>query len=230
MGRRRADMSELLPLVPRLLEHIRQQSGLRAAEVHRQLAAELGMRDDAVKRSWLRWRSVTAQVDGRGRLAQSRSLSRLVRAAGRLGWLKDADESPCGPLLVYLREFDAQHHQDLIGSARRSMDAVRRHVRQVIRQQETTAYDDTTWLSAIYELVAREVARELRRRLLGTAGPNHTPAALGDDLLSGSLSRSIRAVRDAGLKPVVALEEVVAAMEAKVRADFADMVSCFEGD
>jgi hypothetical protein len=227
MGKRETDMTEFLPLVPNLLEHIQRQAGLRLADIHRKLADQMKMRDQAIKRNWLRWRSVTDQVDGRGRLAQSRSLSRLVRAADQLGWLKDADV--CAPLLEYLRGFEARHQRELIDSARRGMDAMRHQVREVIRQRETTAYDDMTWLSALYELVAMEVASELRRRLLGTADPEHPPPELGNDLLAGSLSRLVESVFEAGSRPMLALQKVVVAMEKRVRAEFDVAQSSGEG-
>lgn len=231
VDRHQAEMAELLPLVPLLLGHIQRQAALRLAEVYRQLAAATGTREEAVKRNWLRWRSMTAQVGGRGRRIHSRSLSRLIQAADQLGWLKGADASGCGPLLAYLRHTDERHRHDLVASSRRSMNAVRRHVREVIRQREMTAYDDTASLSGIYELVAREVALELGRRLLGSVDSNlPPPEGLGNDLLSGSLSKLVRAVREAGSKPMLDLETKVVAIEARVRAAFLASTSDLEDE
>jgi hypothetical protein len=221
MGRREADISEYMELVPQLLDLIRRRSGLRLADVYRRLGAAMGMTPASVKRNWLRWRAVTDEVDERGRLAHSTSLKRLVDAASALGWLKDAHETGCAPLLSLLRDHDKRRHDDGVRSARRRMTNMRRYVREAIRERHMTAFDDVTWMSALFGIVGEELACELRDRLLdGAKDPENPPVELSDELLTGTLGQKVRMVLVAGLRPVSQLRCQVRRMESKVHADF----------
>ena len=222
MGKREVDIKDVAHLVPKLLQSIKDASGLQYEELYRRLAAPMGLGPPSLKRNWLRWKAVSAEVDKRGRLAQSESLCRLIAATPQ-EWLANAERDGYAPLLALL---DARHERLRLSSERAALKEqshLQRYIRSTIEQGKVGGFDDVIWIRTLYRVVDGEVTRELRRRLLGSARGSAAAAHLRDELLSGSISETVKAALAAATPELSALNSEIEQLERMERADFEQM-------
>lgn len=219
MGKREVDFVAVAHLVPMLLQSIKDASGLHYEELYRRLAAGMGSEPASLKRNWLRWKAVSAEVDKKGRLAQSESLSRLV-AATPLAWLANAKHDGCAPLLALL---DAREERLKLSTERAALKGqahLQRYVRFTIEQGKVGGFDDVIWIRTLYQVIDGEVTRELRRRLLGSGRGPAAAAHVREELLAGTVSKTVKAALAAATLELSALHAEIEEMERVELAEF----------
>ena len=219
MGKREVDFVAVAHLVPKLLQSIKDASGLHYEELYRRLAAGMGLGPASLKRNWLRWRAVSAEVDKKGRLAQSESLSRLIAATPQ-EWLSNAEHEGYAPLLALL---DARHERLRLSNERAALKEqshLQRYLRCTIEQGKVGGFDDVIWIRTLYQVMDGEVTRELRRRLLGSGRGPSAAAHLREELLSGTVSEIVKAALAAATPELSALSAEIEEMERRERVEF----------
>jgi len=222
LAKREVDFKAVAHLVPKLLQSIKDASGLHYEELYRRLAVPMGLGPASLKRNWLRWKAVSAEVDKRGRLAQSVSLSRLIAATPQ-EWLANAEHEGYAPLLALL---DARHERLRLSNERAALKEqshLQRYLRSTIEQGKVGGFDDVTWIRTIYRVMDGEVTRELRRRLLGSGRGPAAAAHLREELLSGTVSETVKAALAAATPELSALHAEIEQRERMERAEFEQM-------
>ena len=148
------------------------------------------------------------------------TLRLLVEAASSRNWLP-GEESSCGPLLDLLAAGEVRERAASVLAAKRRLTNLRDYVRSNIRERGLTQFDDVSWLSAIYSVVDAEVVRDLRARLLdGCSESDFLPFSVQDELLSGTVSRIVKRVRESSNTLLLEFENEVRRMEQRVHSEF----------
>lgn len=225
MSRRELDIQPFAACVPLLLESIAATSGVHAAEMYRRLALQRGIEPGAVKRNWLRWRQVKPLADYQGRLPRADSLSGVVAAASSLGWLDRSPTSGFAPLLAELDRLESQRWKELNKAAMRRHRVVREVIRDQLRMQLATHFDDVTWFVTLNRIVAETLVEGLRARLFKLDSSGAPSSSIRDDLLAGALSAKIHKVCEAGAQPLLTLAAEAERLEANEQAAFKDVVA-----
>lgn len=222
MGKREVDFVAVAHLVPKLLQSIKDASGLHYEALYRRLAADMGLGPASLKRNWLRWKAVSTEVDKKGRLAQSQSLARLIAATPQ-EWLANAEQEGYAPLLALL---DARHERQRVSDERAALKEqshLQRYLRSTIEQGKVGGFDDVIWIRTLYQVMDGEVTRELRRRLLGSGRGPAAAAHLREELLSGTVSKVVKAALTAATPELSALHAEIEEMERRERVEFEQM-------
>lgn len=220
MSKREHRLAEHAHLVPALLDAIWRNSGLsHRAELYRRLGGPMAITPSALKRNWMRWQSVSGKADGKGRLARSDSLLRLIDAAAKAGWFDRSDEA-FAPLLDALsaRRQEVEHEASAL--AVRQARQYRALVRSMVRERQGAAFDDLSWLTALADVLDEAFADELRERLLEGGDGRHATPALQDELLAGTVGRAVKRFRESTQRRVLAFEQEVYALQENVTREW----------
>jgi hypothetical protein len=126
-------------------------------------------------------------------------------------WLQNADGKGFGPLLQVLRvrqlRVDAETHRAI----RKRLAHLDDYLRSVLKECQQTPFDIFSWAENICAIVDTSVARELRAATLGVRQGSAAEARLREELLAGTVSRSVKKVISA---TATRLSELLAEIEA----------------
>lgn len=212
MGKREGNLIGLMELVPALLRHMEDSSRLARPEFFRLLAGELKIAPPSLRRSWLRWSQVSGEVDGKGTLAHSDTLSRLI-AAAPAEWLAGAEGKGFGPLLHVLRVRQLRVEAETQRAIRKRLGHLDDYLRSVLKECQQTSFDIVSWAENICAIVDTLVARELRAATLGVRQGSPAEVRLREELLAGTVSTSVGKVISATASNLSALLAEIEALE-----------------